>query len=354
MVLAFKNMAELTAHGFDALIDVRSPAEYQEDHIPGAINLPALSNEERARVGTIYTGKSAFLAKKVGAAMVARNVADHLDGPLAEYGGGWRPLVYCWRGGQRSGSFATILKQIGWRAEVIEGGYRTYRRLVSHAMYDDDLGRRLVVLEGNTGTAKTDLLHLLATRGQQVVDLEGLAAHRGSVFGRVARPQPSQKSFEGALANAFAVTDHHRPVIVEAESSKIGKLLIPPAVWKAMKSAPRIRVTAPLNERAKYLTRAYDDIAADREGLIDTLSALIRHQGHERVEYWQGLVQNGDMVRLAAELMEFHYDPSYARSRGVRTTPVIGEVASDDLTPDGLVKSADQLLGLLQGISDQV
>ncbi len=203
MALTFPSLAALRDHGFDALIDVRSPAEFAEDHVPGAISLPVLSNEERARVGTIYTQEAPFTARKIGAALVARNAAAHIEGPLADKDGGWRPLVYCWRGGQRSGSFASILQQIGWRAEVIEGGYRSYRRLVVAAMHDTVLPHRLVLIDGNTGTAKTEILHRLARRGVQVVDLEGLAAHRGSVFGPVAKPQPSQKAFEGALAAAF-------------------------------------------------------------------------------------------------------------------------------------------------------
>jgi tRNA 2-selenouridine synthase len=347
MALGFDSLAAIYAHGYDALIDVRSPAEFAEDHIPGAISLPVLSNAERAHVGTIYTQQSAFGARKIGAAIVARNAAAHLDGPLAEFEGGWRPLVYCWRGGQRSGSFASILKQVGWRAETIEGGYRTYRRLVSAAMYDQPLAHRLIVLEGNTGTAKTELLHLLAARGVQMVDLEGLAAHRGSVFGAVARPQPSQKAFEGALAAQFQALDPARPVLVEAESSKVGNLLIPPTVWKAMKDARRMRIDAPIEARAAYLTRAYADISANAEALNQTLAALIPHQGRDRVEHWQALAQSGDLTALAQELMELHYDPSYGRVRERRGAQELGVVRSGSLTPKGLQTTADRLIGLL-------
>src|SRR6056297_789826 len=117
---------ELQALSFDTIIDVRSPSEFAEDHMHGAINLPVLSDAERAQVGTIYVQQDAFLARKIGAALVSRNAASHLEGPLADMGGGWRPLVYCWRGGQRSGAFATILDQVGWRVQVLEGGYQTY------------------------------------------------------------------------------------------------------------------------------------------------------------------------------------------------------------------------------------
>ncbi|PRX31945.1 tRNA 2-selenouridine synthase [Meinhardsimonia xiamenensis] len=301
--------------GFDTVIDVRSPSEYAEDHLPGAISLPVLDDEERARVGTIYVQQSPFLARRIGAALVARNAAAHLEGPLADKPGGWRPLVYCWRGGQRSGAFATILANVGWRVETLAGGYRSYRRVVAHAMHEAPLAHRLVLLDGNTGTAKTEILARLAARGVQVVDLEGLARHRGSVLGAREGGQPSQKAFEGALAHAFDALDAGRPVVVEAESSKVGNLQIPPSVWKAMKVAPRLTVSAPVEARAAYLVRAYADLLADREALCETLALLIPLQGREQVAAWQAMAREGRFEALAAELMARHYDPRYAKSR---------------------------------------
>ncbi|MDX5403175.1 MAG: tRNA 2-selenouridine(34) synthase MnmH, partial [Rhodobacterales bacterium] len=183
MALKLTSLAALAALPFDEIIDVRAPSEYAEDHIPGAINLPVLSDDERAIVGTIYVQQDRFLARKTGAALVARNAAAHLEGPLADKDGGWRPLIYCWRGGQRSGSFASILAQVGWRVDLIEGGYKSYRRLVVGALYDDPLPHRLILLDGGTGTAKTRLLARLAEAGAQVIDLEAMAAHRGSLLG---------------------------------------------------------------------------------------------------------------------------------------------------------------------------
>lgn len=190
---------------FDDVIDVRSPAEFAEDHVPGAISLPVLDNEERAVVGTIYKQESPFKARKLGAALVARNAARHLEGPLAAKDGGWRPLVYCWRGGQRSNSFGSILTQVGWRTEVLAGGYQSYRRALVAALYDRALPHRFVLIDGDTGTAKTEILHLVAARGGQVLDLEGLANHRGSVLGPRPGGQPSQKMLESRL------TAHPRP-----------------------------------------------------------------------------------------------------------------------------------------------
>lgn len=346
MTRQFQSLRDILSHDYDTVIDVRSPSEYAEDHIPGSINLPALSDAERAEVGTIYVQSSAFRAKKIGAAMVARNVAAHLDGPLADMDGGWRPLVYCWRGGQRSGSFASILTQIGWRAEVIEGGYRSYRRMVVATLHDTPLRHKMILLDGYTGTAKTDLLALLAERGVQTLDLEGLAEHRGSIFGHRAVPQPSQKAFEGRLAAALTLLDPKRPTVVEAESSKIGSCQIPPSVWAAMCAAPRIRVSASLEARAEYLVRAYADLLESPQDLKATLGFLRRMQGRERVEHWQALVDSGSYQELAADLMKIHYDPRYAKSRDRTEIELYGDVRAVDLTPDGLADVADRLVRL--------
>ncbi|MCO6384448.1 tRNA 2-selenouridine(34) synthase MnmH [Oceanicola sp. 502str15] len=330
---------------FDTVIDVRSPAEYAEDHVPGAISLPAFSDEERAKVGTIYVQQSPFLARKVGAAILARNVATHLEGPLADKDGGWKPLVYCWRGGQRSGGFSTILAQIGWRVDKVEGGYQSYRRAVVRALYESELPYRVILLDGNTGTAKTDLLHRVAARGGQVLDLEGLANHRGSLLGNLG-PQPSQKGFETALVSALSRLDPSRPVLVEAESSKVGEVLVPPALWKNMLAAPRITLSATMEDRARYLARCYADLAADVPRLNALLEPLVRLRGRERIRHWQGLAEAGDMQTLAAELCLHHYDPSYAKSRRTDTPETALEIALDD---DGLDRAADRIMAQLGG-----
>lgn len=306
-------LSDLANLPFDEIIDVRSPAEYATDHIPGAISLPALSNEERARVGTIYVQDDPFKARKIGAALVSRNVAAHLEGPLANRPGGWRPLVYCWRGGQRSGSVAIILKQIGWRADTIAGGYQSYRRLVAAALYDAPIPGPVMVIDGGTGTAKTRLLGHLAAQGAQTLDLEAMANHRGSLFGPLGTDQPSQKAFESLLAMDLARLDPSRPVFVEAESSRIGRLIIPPSLWKAMIGAPNLRLTAPLAARADHLLTAYPDMIRDPDRLDDTLQKLTRYHGHDQVSAWRALAQAGDFRNLAAGLIATHYDPRYAR-----------------------------------------
>jgi len=347
MAIEFPDLAAFYTHGFDTVIDVRSPAEYAEDHAPGAINLPVLNNEERARVGTIYVQQSPFLARKLGAALVFRNAADHIENRLSHHDGGWRPLVYCWRGGQRSGSFTWMLQQIGWRAEVVSGGYRTYRRLVNRFLYDDPLPHRLVALDGYTGTAKTELLERLRQRGVQVLDLEALANHRGSLLGEQPGGQPSQKAFESALAAALIALDPSRPVVVEAESSKIGTLILPPSVWKALRVAPRIRITAPIAARTAYLVSAYDDILSDPERLKERLAPLRHHRGHDVVDGWFDLIAQGDKAGLTRALMEQHYDPAYEKSRRFHKVDVMAQVQAKSLTATALDSLASQIEKLL-------
>ncbi|MCD1625743.1 tRNA 2-selenouridine(34) synthase MnmH [Seohaeicola saemankumensis] len=345
MALKLTSLAALAALPFDQIIDVRAPSEYAEDHIPGAINLPVLSDDERAQVGTIYVKQDRFLARKVGAALVARNAADHLEGPLADRDGSWRPLVYCWRGGQRSGSFASILAQVGWRVELIEGGYKSYRRLVVQALYDQPLAHRLILIDGGTGTGKTRLLVRLAKAGAQVVDLEGMAAHRGSLLGGVAGGQPSQKGFESRVAMALARLDPARPVFVEAESNKIGRMILPPSLWQAMMAADHVRIDAPLAARARYLTRAYADLLADVDLLCARLAPLKVYHGAERIEIWQAMAQEGAFEALAEDLVARHYDPRYVKAQARGRAP-LAHISLSGLAEDDLDKAADEILAI--------
>lgn len=347
-------ISDLAALPHDEIIDVRSPAEYAEDHLPGAVNLPVLDDAERARVGTIYVQEEPFRARKIGAALVARNAARHIEGPLADRPGGWRPLVYCWRGGQRSGSFATILAQIGWRVSVLEGGYAAWRRLVVRALYRRSLPFRVVLIDGDTCTAKTELLAALAESGHQVIDLEGLANHRGSLFGPRADGQPAQKGFETALATRLAACDPSRPLILEAESSRIGDLRLPPALWAAMKAAPRLRLAAPLAERARHAIACYPDLLADPATLDARLAGLVPFHGRDRVDAWKAMAAAGAFEPLAAELMAVHYDPRYARQRA-HFGPVAEErLALERLDAEGLLAALPRAEAALARLSDAV
>lgn len=321
-----------TLAGFDAVIDVRSPSEFALDHVGGAENLPVLDDAERAEVGTIYVQTSRFEARRLGAAYVARNIARHLESALTGRPQDFKPLIYCWRGGQRSHAMATILSQVGWRTGVLIGGYKTFRRMVQHRLHETAPDFRLVLLDGHTGTAKTEILGRLAAHGVQTLDLEGLADHRGSIFGALpGRPQPSQKLFESRLLSALDELDPARPIVAEAESAKIGDRVIPPLVWQAMQAAPRIEITAPPLARARYLAHAYADAAADLPTLEALLDRLPSNPGRQRVAEWLALAAAGDLEALAGELIAHHYDPAYERSARRMDRERLALVSVDDL-----------------------
>ncbi|QFT57893.1 tRNA 2-selenouridine synthase [Sulfitobacter sp. THAF37] len=341
--LALSSLADLADLNVDTIIDVRSPGEFAEDHLPGAINLPVLDNTERAEVGTMYKRASPFSARKVGGALVARNTAAHLTGPLAEKEGNWQPLVYCWRGGQRSGAFATILDQVGWRVQLLQGGYRSYRRLVVQTLYDAPLPHRLVLLAGGTGTAKTEMLRHLQDAGAQVLDLEGLAQHRGSLFGGTGTGQPAQKLFESRVAAEMGCLDPERLTWVEAESSKIGDRIVPPALWSAMLDAPRVEIDAPLAARAAYLCDAYADLTEDPARLQNQIDQLRPYHAGTQIEVWKTQAEAGDFTALAAGLVEAHYDPRYRKGSLSAATPR-QRLALDDLSPATLRAAAARLV----------
>ena len=313
-----KNDPVTVAHlaDFDALLDARSPAEFADDHIPGAISCPVLSNEERIRVGTLYQQVSPFEARKLGAVLVARNIAQHIEALLLDKPKSWRPLVYCWRGGQRSGAFSHILREIGWDAQRLHGGYKTWRRHVMAGLEALPATLHYRVITGPTGSGKSRLLERLAAQGAQVLHLEALARHRGSVLGLLPEDtQPSQRGFETALFVALADFDAARPVFVEAESRLIGKLRVPDALMNVMRTASCIALDAPLAARRDFLLRAYDYLPLNPEFLRQQLQRLTEVQGKQVIARWNSLIAAGDFATLVDELLASHYDPLYKRSQ---------------------------------------
>ena len=350
MIESIETLDSASLGDFSDIIDVRSPSEYALDHVPGAINLPVLSDSERAEVGTIYVQTSRFLARRIGAAYVARNIAAHLEGPLADRTGAYAPLVYCWRGGQRSNAMATVLDQVGWRVRLLKGGYRAWRRGVTAALYDAEPDLRVILIDGDTGSGKTDILGRLAGHGVQALDLEGLAGHRGSLFGaRAGVPQPSQKMFESRLMQALAGVDRRAPLVLEAESSKIGERMIPPMLWKAMLAAPRIELRVPPAARVRYLVAAYHDIVEDLDALERTLARLPGRHGRQRLSEWLDFARTGRFEALAEALMQDHYDPAYQRSRREEQRPCLGLVEVEALDARGQEDAAARIAELVAG-----
>jgi tRNA 2-selenouridine synthase len=301
---------------FDTLIDARSPAEFAEDHLPGAVNWPVLDDAQRHEVGTLYKQVSPLQARKVGAAMVARNIAGHVERWVADKPREWRPLVYCWRGGQRSGALAWFLAQIGFRSTQLQGGYKGWRALVRNELQLLPARLDYRVLCGRTGSGKTRLLQALAEQGAQVLDLEGLAGHRGSLLGAVPGvAQPSQKRFDSLCWQALKGFDPARPVFVESESRRIGSLRVPEALIARFREQGHcIRIELDSSARLRLLLQDYAHFAAEPETFCRQLDGLIELRGRETVAAWQALARAGLWAEVFGALMQQHYDPLYERS----------------------------------------
>jgi tRNA 2-selenouridine synthase len=303
-------------HQFDEIIDVRTPAEFAEDHIPGAINCPVLSNEERITVGTIYHQVSSFEAKKVGAALIAKRIANYIEEQFKEKPKNWHPLIYCWRGGKRSGSMTHILRQIGWNAQILDGGYKSYRKEVVTQLNTLPQSFQYQVITGQTGSAKSRILEQLNQLGAQVLDLEQLANHKGSVLGNIPdSPQPSQKMFESKLLMQLQKFDSARVVYVEAESRKIGGLHVPDVLLERMRQSPCIRIDATIEARVAYLIEDYAYFIQDPENLIRTIDYLKELHSKETLTHWKELIEAREWSLLVTELLEKHYDALYRRSQ---------------------------------------
>ncbi|MGQ0750690.1 MAG: tRNA 2-selenouridine(34) synthase MnmH [Betaproteobacteria bacterium] len=300
---------------FDEIIDVRSEYEYAEDHVPGAVNCPVLRNDERARVGTLYRQVSPFEAKKIGAALISANLSHHLEQRFRDRPRDWRPLVYCWRGGSRSGAMAQVMQQVGWRVGQLDGGYRAYRRQVIADLAERPGRFEWRAVCGLTGSGKSRLLRSLRDCGGQVLDLEELAAHRGSVLGNVPdTPQPTQKMFDSLVWDAMRRMSAAQPVYVEAESKKIGALRVPDALIAAMWRARCVVVETPMPLRVCLLMSEYEHFMADPDDLAAKLECLSGLHGRGVIEQWRQLAYAGKWDDLTENLLIRHYDPAYTRS----------------------------------------
>lgn len=302
---------------FDTIVDARTPLEHALDHLPGAVNWPSLNNEERVTIGTLYKQVNAFEAKKRGAALVARNVAMHIERELLDAPRSWKPLVYCWRGGNRSGALATIVSAIGFQVTLLEGGYKAFRHAVLADLPLQVQRLHYRVVCGPTGSGKTRLLHALREAGAQVLDLEALANHRSSVLGHIpGLPQPSQKHFDTLVWHSLRGLSAERPVYVESESKKVGNVSVPDALMEAMRASPCIDLQLDEEERVALLMEDYSFFVTDPVHFCHRLQALTERRGHAQVTQWVEQVHNDQTPDVVRSLLTAHYDPMYAQSIG--------------------------------------
>ena len=286
-----------------------------------------------------YKQSSPFAAKRIGAAYVSANIALHLRETFRDRPKTWRPLIVCWRGGQRSGAMTYVFRRIGWDAQQLKGGYKSYRKQVVATLAE--LPRRLSfnVVCGATGSGKSRLLQALARRGEQILDLEELACHKGSVLGVLPDlRQPSQKMFETRLLATLQRLNPERPVYVEAESRKIGTIQIPNALLETMRAGSCIDIEASLEARVDFLLGDYDYFLKSPDWLNSLLDELRKLQSRETIARWQAYANCAQWRTLVYELLQQHYDPLYHRSQ-VRNFTRIGasrNFIANDLTPAGI------------------
>lgn len=344
--MALQNTATPEYSRYSEIIDVRSPGEFAEDRVPGAINLPVLDNEERSRVGTIYKQQSPFIARKIGAALISRHIADYLDEHFRDKDKNYQPLVYCWRGGTRSQSLAIVLNQIGWNVTVLTGGYKTYRSQVRQQLAELPRQFNYRILRGLTGVGKTAILQHLARQGEQILDLEAIAHHRGSLLGQhwgdSLQPQPPQKWFESLLLQQFQSFQIDKIIWLEAESSTIGKLHIPPQLWQRMKTAPSAQIHLPLEIRVEGLLQQYRDFIEHPHRLKQQLSRLKYRYGQAQVQQWYELIDTQQWQALVWDLLVSHYDRAYLRSLQHQVQPDY-ELTLTNLSDAALITAARSL-----------
>lgn len=334
---------------YDSIIDVRSESEYALDHIPGAINCPVLNDAQRIEVGTLYKQTGAFEAKKIGAALVAQNIAHHLEHVLRDHPRDWKPLIYCWRGGNRSGAMAHILAKIGWPVHQLDGGYKEYRRFITQQIDQQAQALSFQVICGPTGSGKSRLLQTLAAQGAQVLDLEKLAAHRGSVLGHLpTESQPTQKMFESRIWQTLRHYVAERPVYVESESKKIGNCRVPELLMEKMRASPCIALQLPTEQRVKLLMDDYAHFVQQPNLLTLQLDHLLTLHGREKIKRWHAMATSADLHSLVLELLVEHYDPAYLRSIQ-RNFSKLGSAASltlTDISPSAFEHAAESLTSL--------
>ena len=332
---------------YDTIIDVRSPSEFDEDHIPGALNLPVLYDKERKKIGTIYKKKSPFEAKVLGSSLIAKNISEHLTKSLKNKNGAWKPLVYCWRGGQRSKALCLIMHEIGWRVNQLEGGYKFYRNDIQKKLQKLSPKLKIILISGKTGTGKTKLLNQIKSNNGQILDLEGIANHKGSLLGRdLKNNQPSQKLFESLLYDALKNTNLKKNIYLEAESSKIGNLHIPQPLWKKMLISKKINIETTLENRVKFLLNDYKYAQLDNNFFKPLITGLNRRLPKKIIDSWKCLIKNKDWKQLTESLLKDHYDPAYISNYKKKNQKIIKNFNINKVTKSELNSLANKILNL--------
>ncbi len=298
----------------DYILDARSPAEYAEDHMAGAINTPALDDDQRAEIGAVYA-RDPFAARKTGALYALESVLRFVASPLVQDASKKTAfLVYCARGGLRSGAFSTTLSQIGFAVFRLKRGYKSYRAYALHTLAQP-LPQPVYALYGNTGSRKTRVINRLRDRFN-VIDLEGCAKHRGSILGDLPRqPQASQRAFETALMEEIRRFDPGKPTLLEGESRMIGRCAVPNALWLQMIAARNLWLETPRDQRAANILDDYRDLK-DPAYLETRLNRLGRYLSHQLQVELHADMTAGRWPDFVDKLLAAHYDPLYARKRG--------------------------------------
>lgn len=287
------------------ILDVRSPGEFTQGRLPGAINLPLFSNEERAAVGTTYKQCGKQQAIELGLKLVGPKLADFAIAARQHVSNGFAK-VHCWRGGMRSSSMAWLLGTAGLKTVTLAGGYKAFRRWALEALQQQ---QPVLILGGLTGSGKTAILHALRDMGEQILDLEALARHRGSSFGMLEMPpQPSTEQFENELAIQWSSFGPNKPIWIEDESRMIGTCKIPDSIFKQMRSAPVLFIERPLEERLDILMQEYGK--ADLDALISATARLQRRLGSPRTKEAIDLIHSGNL-KQAITLLLHYYDKAY-------------------------------------------
>ena len=311
------------------IIDVRSPGEHNHAHIPGAVNIPLFDNEERALVGTKYKNAGKDSAVLLGLDLVGPKLVGFVKGSKKLNPQTKEVLVHCWRGGMRSGSFAWLLDAAGLVPSTLAGGYKAYRNTVLAAFAEP---RNIIILGGKTGSGKTDILKELARQGEQIIDLEGLAHHKGSTYGAIGQlPQPATEQFENLIFSKWRTLDLRRRIWIEDESRNVGSCFVPMSLWQQMRAAPVAFVDVPKPVRVQRLVTEYTGI--DHDLLVEATQRISKRLGGKLTKDALDALSRNDYATVADLTLDY-YDKAYLHGLSQRDPATVDrlEITDDDPT----------------------